>query len=181
MALLFGTDDGDHIYGGRGDDFIFGGSGDDGRHSHITIDPNAPAIPGEYANVGGQTFLLGGLFGAGGDDMIFGGSGRDTLFGGLGADSLWGGRGADTFVFTQIRDSRPKAPDVIQDFGGGDSIDLSTLAGGNALEWIGKGHFSGHAWEVRANDHRLAIDSDGDGRADFRIVVDGVHHGDLIL
>jgi Ca2+-binding RTX toxin-like protein len=65
------------------------------------------------------------LSGLAGNDVIRGFGGNDMIDGGAGADVLTGGAGNDTFVFNNI-----ELGDLITDFGGSDTIDLSGL--GNA-------------------------------------------------
>lgn len=121
------------------------------------------------------------------DDRLAGNAGDDVLHGGLGADSLKGGSGADLFAYDAIRQSKP-APafrDTIRDFTPGeDRIDLSALnakllaKGDKPFHFIGDAPFSGRPGDLGYLDTRDGLvvrgDKDGDGRADFAILLKGV-------
>lgn len=152
-----GTGHWDAIRGGRGSDTLKGLGGDDL------------------------------LYGERDDDVLKGGAGDDSLDGGAGRDRLWGGANADHFVFASgDSDARAKFADVILDFSGkdGDLIDLSEIdANGNRrgdqeFDFIGRHQFSGHAGELRYvktdNGVFVSADTDGDGKADFGLRLDGV-------
>ena len=118
---------------------------------------------------------------------MVGDAGDDLLTGGAGADRLIGGTGADQFIFEAVSDSGRGAEsrDTIVDFNGaeGDVIDLSGMdadagaAGDQAFSVVGA--FSGAAGELRVdvsasgNSAILRGDIDGDGAADFEILVRG--------
>ncbi|HMN87414.1 MAG TPA: autotransporter-associated beta strand repeat-containing protein, partial [Bauldia sp.] len=143
------------------------------------------------------------IFGGGGDDRIHGHAGDDTIIGGVGADRMWGDAGEDTFVFRSLADvggslkfrGGTSASDHILGFvRGEDRIDLtrfdaSTAKGFQNFTFIGKQGFQGEAGELRytANGAKTVVlsgDVNGDGRADFNIVVHGANAldpGDLIL
>lgn len=119
------------------------------------------------------------------DNRIVGGAGRDTLQGDMGRDTLVGSGGADRFVFTDLEESDIDAPDLITDFrrGQGDRIDLRALDandgldGDQAFAFIGTTAFSGTAGELRAqvqgNRTLITADLDGDGTADFGLLLNG--------
>ena len=125
------------------------------------------------------------LEGQGGKDTLKGGLGKDTLVGGAGADKLFGGAGADLFVFTSVKDSTVAAGgrDTIFDFlrGAGDKIglkgiDANTKSGGDqAFKFIGTDAFHNKAGELRyekkSGDTHIFGDVNGDGKADFSIVL----------
>ena len=104
--------------------------------SRILVLTDQPVTDG----AGGADTLAGGLGrdainGLGGDDTLSGGAGMDrldggpgddTLIGGAGGDTLTGGAGTDTFAVTAITEIRG---DLLADFGVGDRIDLSAIAG----------------------------------------------------
>ncbi|WP_439546590.1 beta strand repeat-containing protein [Sandarakinorhabdus sp.] len=69
-------------------------------------------------NTGNDSFI-----GGAGNDTLSGGGGNDTLNGGAGQDRLTGGDGADVFRFA-FGQSDFNNPDVITDFGTGDTIDV---------------------------------------------------------
>ena len=161
-----GTVDGD-IHGGLGFDTIVGGAGEDV------------------------------IFGDNGNDVLKGGGGHDILTGGTGRDTLRGGLGDDSFNFNSVNDSAVGGAqrDQILDFHQGEDvidvlfIDANTGAGGNqAFDFIGAAAFSHTAGELRATTFRdstiVAGDNDGDGSADFQILVVGVTgltEGDFVL
>ncbi len=168
----------DSLYGGNGKDTLDGGKGADrlyGGNGKDTLDGGNGADRLEGGN--GKDVLDGGK----GDDVLFGGGGRDILIGGLGVDEMTGGAGADRFVFLEEKDSRPgRKSDVILDFTRKDFIDLSALdanlnrSGNQSFDYIGKAGFSGDAGELRFSKGVLQADTDGDGRADFAVLLDGV-------
>lgn len=142
---LFGTAATDRILGKGGDDLLSGRGGNDR------------------------------LYGGEGRDSLFGGQGADRLIGGLGADRLTGGDGADLFVYARAAAAKG---DRIRDFSHseGDRIDLS----GFDLDWtfIGKQGFHKVAGELRfdrIDSHlRLSADIDGNGTADFSLIVESM-------
>jgi Ca2+-binding RTX toxin-like protein len=149
--------------------------------------------------------------GRGGDDTIKGRGGDDTIRGGAGADVVTGGRGEDVFVFKS--GDLPKIGaldktfglffgkyDVITDFKPGtDTIDLHAIDanthrhGNQAFHFEGRDGLSHSRGELvyrfgedGAGDRATVIlgDTNGDGSADFRIVLKGhhtLHAGDFIL
>jgi len=148
----------DVLSGGRGADRILGG----GENDKIT------------GNAGADT-----LIGGSGNDRILGNAGRDNLSGGR--DMLTGGAGADTFVFTSLAQSRNNKVDRITDFNrGSDQIDVSSIdavssRGGNqTFDFIGTSAFNA-AGQIRitsdGGDIVVQADVNGDGRADFEIIV----------
>ena len=132
------------------------------------------------------------LFGGRGDDALSGGAGNDTLkgdagddklYGGAGRDKLTGGGGEDRFVFKSAADSRGSTRDTISDFKQSEkdridlrAIDASAKAGDQAFKFIGTNAFHDKAGELRferkAGDTIVHGDIDGDGKADFSIVID---------
>jgi Ca2+-binding RTX toxin-like protein len=156
----------DRIEGRQGDDTLFGGRGDDS--------------------------LLGGR----GADRLIGGAGNDRLIGGAGADELAGGAGADRFIFRRLGESPAAAPDAITDFSRAEgdriilrSIDADTnVIGDQQFSFKGQAGFHNVAGELRyqrsGSDTLISGDIDGDGVADFAIVVNGhinFQAGDFIL
>ncbi|MGD9917020.1 MAG: calcium-binding protein [Paenirhodobacter sp.] len=188
--LLDGDDGNDTVLGGRGDDTIFGSGGDDS----IEGGGGANLL---YGDAGADTVVDGNgdsrLLGGGGNDSLLGSWGEDTLIGGSGADVLRGGGDGDSFVFRRVSDSLSTGRDRIADFvSGEDRIDLSQIdadigaAGDGAFTFVD--HFSGDAGELRMRvvngNGFLEGDVDGDGGADFSIMLVGVTEiaaGDLIL
>ncbi|MBD9374010.1 hypothetical protein IB238_15415 [Rhizobium sp. ARZ01] len=162
---LRGGIDNDKFNGGTDHDKLYGGKGND------TLNGDA-----------GNDFLQGDD----GNDIIAAGDGFDTIYGGLGKDTLSGGTGKDTFVFKGIKDSTVDSlgRDVIKDFSrvAGDRIDLKSIdssikAGGDqAFKFIGTQAFHKTAgelrYEIKSGDTYVSGDINGDGKADFSIVLD---------
>lgn len=144
-----------------------------------------------FGNEGNDT-----LFGSGGndqlrggenDDVLKGGAGTDKLEGGAGADQLTGGSQADIFVFRATTDSTVlvAGQDTILDFkiGQGDKISLkqidarTDIADNQRFQFIGSDDFHDKAGELRAvktgGNTVVSGDVDGDGNADFMIVIAG--------
>ena len=121
------------------------------------------------------------LYGGAGADTLDGGDGADTLDGGAGRDALFGGEGADFFIFAASSVGKRRPADFVADFSDfdGDRIDLSAIdarkfVGGNQkFKFIGSHDFTEKAGELRFANGKVMGDVDGDGRADFLIVVDG--------
>ncbi len=138
------------------------------------------------------------LYGEKGNDTLSGGWGEDIVDGGAGADKLWGGSGRDVFVFHDASDSTVSSygRDTIHDFSqvAGDRIDLRGIdareasQADNAFVFIGTHGFSKQAGELRysrsGSDTLLSGDTDGDGKADFAILLSGhvgLQKGDFLL
>jgi VCBS repeat-containing protein len=127
------------------------------------------------------------IFGGDGNDGIVGGAGHDLIYGGLGADTMAGGAGNDVFRYQSVAESTTSARDTIQDFTLGDLIDLSRIdarpgtAGDDSFNFVAG--FTGHAGELTAaqtgpgsNTWIVSGDVDGDGNADFQMVVVSADH-----
>ncbi|HEX8512659.1 MAG TPA: calcium-binding protein, partial [Allosphingosinicella sp.] len=125
------------------------------------------------------------LRGFDGEDDLNGLEGDDVLDGGAGRDGLMGGEGADIFRFGSVSDSvAGHEADSIYDFVSGEDridllgIDANALTGGDdAFTFIGGDAFSGKAGELRwgFEDHQMSLygDVNGDGAADFQVVIVG--------
>ncbi|KQP37822.1 hypothetical protein ASF34_17285 [Methylobacterium sp. Leaf106] len=120
------------------------------------------------------------------------------MIGGTGADQLTGGGGADKFLYNSVADSTvaTSGSDLVRDFvrAQGDRIDLhfiDAVAGGSvnqAFKFIGSADFHDRAGELRAvvsgSNTLVSGDVNGDGAADFSIVLKGaltLQAGDFIL
>lgn len=133
------------------------------------------------AGLSGNDILEGGN----GADMLAGGDGNDVLSGDAGADLLTGGAGKDVFLFSSTSDSFKRAQDIIADFSRGDDvinvrrIDADEDARRDqSFDFIGKQKFSREAgelrYEVRNGDTLVSGDTDGDGKADFTLLLEDV-------
>jgi Ca2+-binding RTX toxin-like protein len=169
---MLGGDGRDSMYGNHGDDSMLGGAGDDSLHGgrdNDWIDGSA-----------GVDTIQGGS----GNDTLIGGDGDDVLNGNAGIDLLSGGTGYDIFDFDVVSDAGIGAGnrDVIS--GGfdnpgalaGDQIDVSDIA---LFYFRGESGFSGTGQaELRAgsgvNQAIVQGDVDGNGLADFEIVIEDI-------
>ena len=161
------------VFGGDGDDILRGSFFDD----TLAGDAGADRIIGRTGDDQ--------LTGSSGADRLLGGGDDDLLNGGADKDLLSGGTGADQFQFSSVADIGTGAlSDRITDFKSlEDKIDLSLIPG---LNFIGSVAFSSVAGELRYDtaSRQLRGDTNGDGVADFVLVLDGVASlvaGDLIL
>lgn len=189
--ILDGGAGDDDLRGGAGDDDLAGGSGQDyilGGDGADRIDGGAGAdmLRGDQGN----DRIFGGsgddsIFGGAGNDSLAGDSGNDVILGGEGNDIMWGGAGADVFRF-QAGDIAERTNDVIGDFErGADKIDLRSLdantktAKDDAFSFVGFNAFTKKAGELRMDKNKdgmlLSGDVNGDGVADFSILVQGLH------
>jgi Ca2+-binding RTX toxin-like protein len=128
-------------------------------------------------------------------NAIAGNGAANRLAGGLGADQLSGGGGGDSFLFFTTKDSGKKASarDTILDFTAEDLIDLSAIdarKGGknDKFKFIGKKAFGDKKGELRfekkSGDVVVSGDVNGDGKADFSILLEGLKKvigGDFVL
>ena len=124
------------------------------------------------------------LVGGSNNDLLIGLKGKDQLTGGREADVLIGGKSKDTFVYEHVKDSRAGEgkTDHLLAFGRKDKIDLTEVA--NELRFIGSDPFSGTAGDVRFDNERLELDKNGDGTADFALLMPGtqsIKSANLIL
>jgi Ca2+-binding RTX toxin-like protein len=111
------------------------------------------------------------IIGRDGDDVLHGNDGDDTLIGGLGTDTLHGGADEDDFVFVSLNDLNG---DTIEDFGVGDTIDLSAIDG---LLFAGSNAPTPVAGQLRYAWHGgntyVMIDRNGDAVADASLKLSG--------
>ncbi len=165
--ILDGGNGKDTLKGGNGKDVLLGGAGND-----------------DLLGGGGRDDMSGNA----GKDDLSGGAGKDILTGGLGRDKLTGGADADRFVFNSAAESGATSAtrDVINDFdqSQGDRIDVAAIdagsAGGDqAFVFIANAAFSMTEGELRyvqtASNTVVRADIDGDGVADFSVVLVGLH------
>ena len=146
----------------------------------------------ELANIIVGTGAANTLNGKAANDVLYGGAGNDSISGGAGRDRLYGEAGADVFVFDDgdFGGVSSGTADVIHDFSliDGDTIDLSAVdaitgGGDDGFTFIGAAAFSGAAGELRVQTSTTSTivmgDMDGNGIADFWIVLSGVHALDV--
>ena len=120
-----------------------------------------------------------------GNDTILAGDGDDWIIGGAGSDTLTGGAGGDTFVFGSADIGIKVETDRILDFSTsqGDVIDLSGIDANSILggeqDFVWATRFTrtaGQAVMTYANGvTTVALDVNGDGKADFKIALSGDH------
>jgi Ca2+-binding RTX toxin-like protein len=122
------------------------------------------------------------LNGGAGDDFLGGNDGDDILLGGGGIDTMDGGDGADTFKFGALAPGN--VPDnFIEDLESADTIDLSDIDANvnkdndQAFKLVESltGRAAQAALAFNGNNTILRLDTDGDGEANFRIVIAGEH------
>ncbi|WP_277622509.1 M10 family metallopeptidase C-terminal domain-containing protein [Sphingomonas telluris] len=130
------------------------------------------------------------LAGNSGANTLSGGAGNDKLLGGKGTDQLWGGSGADEFAFgsADFGGLAASTADRIHDFSQaeGDHINLnqvdanSLVTGRQHFSFIGEDDFHNVAGELRYEESGgntyVTGDTNGDGVADFLILLDGTHN-----
>jgi Ca2+-binding RTX toxin-like protein len=111
-------------------------------------------------------------------ENAIGGSGSDTLIANQAANQLRGNAGADTFKWMAASDAGTGAlSDTILDFAAGDKIDLSGIdaisgtGADDAFTFLGNGAFTNVAGQLRYDNGHIFGDLDGNGVADFDIVV----------
>lgn len=187
ISLRNGTASGGHADG----DTIAGFENLIGSSHHDTLTGNGAG--NEISGGLGQDLIKG----QNGDDTLMGEGGRDTIRGGNGRDIQSGGSGRDTFDFNKITETGTTGAtrDRITDFTQGlDIIDLRGIdadtgsGGNNAFDFKASASFTGTAGELRqfqtAANTIVEGDVDGDGQADFQILITGLltlSAGDFIL
>jgi len=180
-----GSDFADFLTGDAGANVLNGYGGNDRLYGQDGADV--------LRGLDGNDLVSGGA----GDDGVHGGNGNDILWGGAGVDLLKGNAGADRFQFRLTSESGlGPLRDTIGDFSRaeGDRVDLAaidanTAASGNqAFTFIGTAGFHGVSGELRyavkAGDAVVVGDVNGDGVADFAILVADVpalKAGDFLL
>ena len=190
------------LSGGAGADRLIGGNGSD----VYTVD-NLGDVVVELANEGtdlvkaGVTWTLGAnvenlwlvttrqinAIGNELDNTIKGNDRANVIIGMGGRDLMTGNGGTDRFDFRAVSDSAWNAYDRITDLEAGDVINLSvmdadtTRAGNQAF--VLADAFTGVAGQLTltyvasGNFTVLGADVDGDGKGDFRVILDGDHRG----
>lgn len=189
--LIYGTADGDTIYGDNGDNINTNNTGGD---DSVFAGNGADTIYGEGGNdslsgEAGDDYVHGGE----GKDTFSGGDGNDTLIGGAGADVINGGNGDDLIVYLAATDSAGAKVDTISGFASGynyaagDKIDITALLGaGDDIQWNRNAPNNPLAngawyWTVATGVH-LLVDVTGDAVADLDVFLQGVgslRHSDI--
>ena len=182
---------------GAGEEYvhIYFNSAAKGRWKDTNVGYRDVALGGGIAEIpvarvirgtGINDMLLGGgradrLIGGNGNDKMLGRGGNDDFLGEAGADVLTGGPGRDHFIYTSLQDSvaGEKERDRITDFDGraGDRIDLSEITELQNFSYLQDKPFSAKgdgAPEVRFADGLLEADVNGNGLADFAVMLTGV-------
>lgn len=198
---LLGGSGNDLLSGGAGNDTFFLDSGDDRIDGGAGIDwlaiasavgvtvglggsrdgamgrdriANVENVVGGAGNdqIGGDR-LANILLGNSGDDRLTGGQGNDVLDGGIGRDRLTGEQGLDTFLFRSAAESALGKADTIADFRSGqDKIDLIDISDHDlhvSATASAYGVWSGGS----GRSSSLLADTNGDGIADFEILLSG--------
>ena len=107
-------------------------------------------------------------------NVLRGLGGNDVLNGFEGADTLYGGAGNDAFMFSHV-----ERGDRIMDWNAGDRIDLREidanggLAGDQQFTFVGGAAFTNVAGQLRYANGLLEGDVNGDGIADFNVMLSG--------
>lgn len=188
---LGGAGGDDTMDGGSGDDTLSGGDGNDSIEGGAGADKLRGRIGSDTIEGGGEADTISGgdgadrLDGGAGDDRLNGGAGADTLFGGTGFERLKGGTEADTFLFTDIGESSPAAPDLITDLQPLDFIDVSAIDADtttfgnqdfNRVTEVGSG---AGEYTVAYDGHRTLFEFyvNGDMTVDFAILANGDQTG----
>jgi serralysin len=203
----------DKLWGGKGDDNYFVdnagdqvaegvGEGTDTVRSSVTFtlgdNIETLRLTGTAAINGVGNSLNNLIVGNSAANSLSGGAGNDRLWGGAGADRLWGGTGADEFAFSngELGGMTDATAERIRDFSHaqGDYIRLtsydadSLTAGQQHFTFIGSDAFHNVACELRYEQMNgntyVTGDTNGDGVADFLILLDGTHNltgGDFLL
>lgn len=202
--VMTGNGGNDTLLGGSGADTMRGGTGND-TYLIDNAGDRAIEQPGEgfdtirstvshTMETNTEKMVLSGTAnlvanGNAGNNEIYGNAGDNTIYGGDGRDLLYGRAGADTFVFKNVTDSDVAigGRDIVKDFdfAQGDRIDLSAidanigLAGDQGFQFVGTHSFSGEAGELRVKfgggNTLLQGDTNGDGAADFSVILQGHH------
>lgn len=197
--FLNGMSGKDRLIGGAGDDVLHGGADADKLEGGSGVDMASYFYAGKgvVANLAkassntndakGDTYSsIENLAGSRFNDTLKGNDGANFIGGNAGADRLTGGAGADTFVFVAVSDSTTSAKgrDIITDFKQSqkDQIDLheidanSKVSGDQAFKFIATENFHKKAGELRyeraGGDTFVKGDVNGDGKADFAILID---------
>lgn len=208
---ITGNDGANILNGGSGNDTMSGADGDDTyivdsasdtvteeasegtdtvqtgiTYTISDVDVENLTLTGSSAINGTGNASANTLTGNTGNNTLVGNEGADTLVGRAGKDTLTGGADADTFVYNAASESTVALFDVITDFTTtSDKIDVSAIFGGSGPASLLSTVFTntGEAQVNYVND-TVSFDVDGNGAADFAIVLTGtpaLAFGDFIF
>lgn len=123
------------------------------------------------------------VIGSNNNDDLLGSNTANKLTGGQGFDVMTGRGGADQFIFKSAADARisSTSADIIMDFNRAqnDKVNVQAMdannqiAGNQAFTFIAS-EFTRHAGELRFDGDFVVGDINGDGRADFRILMNEI-------
>ena len=175
---LTGSAHNDTLEGDGGNNVLNGGVGIDAvSYGHATAGVTVSlAITAAQNTIGAGTDILTAF------ENLIGSQFNDVLTGNSAANLLFGGDGADLFIFAASSVGKQRPADFVADFSDldGDRVDLSSIdarnfVGGNQkFKFIGSHNFTEKAGELRFANGKVMGDVNGDGRADFQIIVDGL-------
>ncbi|GLS87674.1 hemolysin [Cypionkella aquatica] len=170
------------FHGGTGQDTISYLPRSDETTSGVTVDLLA-GLTQTSATRQERLISIEHVIGSSNNDEIFGSNVANRLTGGFGFDLLTGRGGADQFIFKSAADCRISATqaDIIIDFSRADNdkVNLLTIdanvhvAGNQAFNFVTTG-FTRNAGELRFDGDFVLGDLNGDGRADFRILMNEI-------
>lgn len=162
----------DAIQGGAGNDVLFGDEGND----ELRGDAGADTL---WGGAGSDT-----LYGGDGADSLHGGAADDIIEGGAGNDQMWGGEGSDVFRFRNDVVAAHDTDEIFDFVRGSDHIYLRSIDSksattvDDAFTYIGGQAFHHVAGELQVKAYgdgmKVSGDVNGDGVADFSILVHGV-------
>ena len=197
--LIGGLGD-DYLDGGSGVDILIGGAGNDtydidaftdtvieeadgGIDTLVLGNVAVYRLPEHFENLYLPTFAQSNLIGNAADNILTGGASNNVFVGLGGADTINGGGGFSRIDFHSVSDSTTDAPDTIVQLLAGDIINLqridadTTTAGDQAFTRVDE--LTGVAGQLVmfyaewTESTEIQADVDGDGNADFRIIVLG--------
>jgi aryl-phospho-beta-D-glucosidase BglC (GH1 family) len=185
----------DFIAGVGSRDYIDGGTGSDTISYHWSgayVDVDLLRSTQRNGDASGDVLVnIENVTGSARNDLLAGDNGANVLNGLGGQDTLTGRGGSDRFVFNSAADANG---DTVTDFASGDKLDFGALdanadvSGNQAFTWLDTRAFTGSAGQLREYDqrgvHYVAGDVDGDGAADFTVIVAGTHNlssGDFLF
>jgi len=201
---LTGSTGNNVIEGGGGNDTLAGGAGSDTAsyaHAAAAVRVDLRIVTAAQDTGGAGSDKIGGfenlsgsrfddtLIGSNTANRIDGGDGDDRLQGAKGRDTLSGGAGADVFAYVDKTELPASGGpiEVIEDFraADGDRIDLAGIdadsrptAAGDQAFFLGGTVFTRRAGELiqaaSSDGITLSGDVNGDGRADFALLLRGL-------